>query len=188
LLVEGASDVAAAMLLGISVIGRPSNLGGRALLGELLATFPESRDILVLGERDQKDSGLWPGRNGAIQTATDLAKRLQRPIQWALPPDNSKDLRAWLIEYARRTPGSMANTFLAGLQPATVHPPPIQRAPRQQTEAEISIDDYRHEMLRLRRLSLDRPGVYLDRSGTGHGKSSVEFQFLCAELLGEVRT
>src|SRR5690606_29276885 len=107
LLVEGGSDVAATMMLELSVIGRPSNRGGVALRGKKLQTFRGERQISARGERDQKESGLWPGKDGAIHTATELAKRLNRPVDWAFPPDNTKDVRDWLNQYAVRTPEQM---------------------------------------------------------------------------------
>ena len=177
LLVEGATDVAAAMMLELSVIGRPSNRGGVALLGELLQSFDSDRDIIVLGERDQKNSGLWPGRDGAIHTATELAKRLNRSIHWALPPDNQKDLRAWVNHYARHEPALMKAPFLGGLDCRRIDPPPIQRM--QFTKiAKLPADEYRAQMRSIRLRSLDMPGIYLDRSSTGHGKSTLDFEVI----------
>ena len=115
LLVEGASDVAAAMMLGISVIGRPSNRGGVASLGEMLPTFEEHRDIIVMGERDEKESGLWPGKEGAIHTSRELSKRLMRPLHWSLPPDNAKDVREWVNCHVKHDPRQMGPLFLEGL-------------------------------------------------------------------------
>lgn len=115
LLVEGASDVAALLTVGLSVVGRPSNTGGVELLAELLRDVPSDRDIIVIGEHDRKPhellsetvrkwhksdcdgcSACWPGRFGAIKTATKLSEMLGRPIAWAFPPDEAKDARAWL--------------------------------------------------------------------------------------------
>lgn len=96
LLVEGVSDTAAGLTLGLCCIGRPSNTGGVDCLAELLAGLREDRPIIVLGERDTKDDGSWPGKTGAISTAEQLAERLNRPVAWALPPDEAKDLRSWL--------------------------------------------------------------------------------------------
>ncbi len=114
-LVEGPSDTAALMSLGLAVVGRPSNLGGVDLLAELLRAVPSDRTIVVIGEHDRKAheslspvvkkrhkpecdgcSACWPGMYGAVTTATKLAERLGRPIAWAFPPDNAKDARAWL--------------------------------------------------------------------------------------------
>ena len=115
LLVEGGSDTAALLSLGLAVVGRPSNLGGVDLLAELLRAVPSDRTIGVIGEHDRKAheslspvvkkwhkpgcdgcSACWPGQFGAVTTATKLAERLRRPIALAFPPDNAKDARAWL--------------------------------------------------------------------------------------------
>src|SRR6056297_1776264 len=85
LLVEGPTDTAALMTLGCNAIGRPSNRGGAPQLAELLQEFPDDRQLIVLGDNDQKSDGRWPGQEGAIQTAAELAKRLKRTVHWALP-------------------------------------------------------------------------------------------------------
>jgi hypothetical protein len=92
LLVEGATDVAAAVSLGLAAVGRPSNAGGVDDLAQLLRGL----DVLVVGERDQKASGQWPGRDGAAGVATRLGTEWQKAVDWVLPPDNAKDVRAWL--------------------------------------------------------------------------------------------
>lgn len=111
-LVEGPSDTAALLSLGLCVVGRPSNTGGVEHLIALLATLPSDREVIVLGENDRKRhdslkpsvkarhrancdgcSLCWPGLFGAKQTATRLAEELQRQIDIAFPPDGSKDVR-----------------------------------------------------------------------------------------------
>lgn len=92
LIVEGASDVAAACALGLAAIGRPSNRGG----AEYLATMLEGRKVLVVGEHDAKAGGAWPGRDGARVTAGRLAAEWSEPVEWTLPPEPAKDIRAWL--------------------------------------------------------------------------------------------
>src|SRR5262249_30645593 len=79
-LVEGPSDVAALLTIRLSVVGRPSNMGGAKLLTDLLFDVPLSREIIVIGERDEKPNGQWPGKEGAIRTATRLADTLERAI------------------------------------------------------------------------------------------------------------
>jgi phage/plasmid primase-like uncharacterized protein len=79
-LVEGASDTAAGMTLGLSTIGRPSARGGNEFLADLLRDVSEDRQIIVLGERDEKEDGNWPGRDGAIATAQKLATSLGRSV------------------------------------------------------------------------------------------------------------
>ena len=64
------------MTIGLSVVGRPSNCGGIALLIDLLSAFPIQRELVVIGERDEKPDGKWPGRDGAISTGTKLRAAL----------------------------------------------------------------------------------------------------------------
>lgn len=173
LLVEGASDTAALMTMGVSVIGRPSNMGGAALLSQLLAKVPAERPVIVLGENDRKPSGLWPGRLGALHTAQRLAPQLKRPIQWALPPDGAKDVRQWLQTYQCKRPQRLRELFLGGLDVETIEPPREIRIepPRGRM---MTLEEYRCEMLERRRAALRTPGIYLDRSPTGSGKSHAD--------------
>jgi hypothetical protein len=90
--VEGATDVAAALTLGIAAVGRPSNSAGAADLANLL----QGRTVVVLGERDEKPDGRWPGRDGARAVADRLSRQWKTRVDWALPPEGSKDLRDWL--------------------------------------------------------------------------------------------
>ncbi len=92
LAVEGPTDVLACLAMGVTAVGRPSDKGDTEFLAELLA----DRDVLVLGEGDLKPDGKWPGRDGAITVAGQLARRWGRPVSWALPPEGVKDVRAWL--------------------------------------------------------------------------------------------
>lgn len=117
-IVEGASDTVAGMDLGLPVIGRPSNSGGAEMLAELLADWPAERRIIVMGEYDPKSDGTWPGKLGAKSVARKLADRLKRPLQWALPPDGTKDLRAW-----RSRHGTDRDALLERLLTHTVEPP-----------------------------------------------------------------
>lgn len=112
-LVEGGSDTAAALTLGIAAIGRPSNRGGVDQLCPLLARY-RHRKIVVMGERDAKSDlfvlqsnpkhpkdcpgcqWCWPGKWGMEQVARLLATRLQRAIVMRLPCHRAKDLRSWL--------------------------------------------------------------------------------------------
>jgi hypothetical protein len=99
LIVEGPSDVAAAMTMGICAVGRPNNMGG----AELLATFnrrgvADDVFVVVLGENDRKPTGLWPGREGALHVAGHMARLLGKRMAWAMPPEGVKDLREWMWE------------------------------------------------------------------------------------------
>lgn len=117
LIVEGGTDTAAGLTMGFATIGRPSARGGIAHLAELLAAISADRQVIVLGENDEKENGDWPGRDGAIAIATKLAERLDRPIEWALPPDDAKDLRVWFADL-----GEKPDAFLDRLTTSTVEP------------------------------------------------------------------
>ena len=92
---EGPSDWATLVAMGLATVARPSNTGGIEQLAELLAVVPADRPIIVCGENDRKSDGRWPGLEGAGATAERLAKRLRRPILCVLPPEGTKDIRAW---------------------------------------------------------------------------------------------
>ncbi|MEO2161696.1 MAG: AAA family ATPase, partial [bacterium] len=73
-------------------MGRPSNYAGVDDIAILL----HGREVLVVGERDGKPDGSWPGRDGAMKTAGALASRWGCDVGYALPPKGAKDLRAYL--------------------------------------------------------------------------------------------
>lgn len=93
LIVEGASDTAACLTLGLSAVGRASNRSATHL-AELLA----GRKVLVVGENDKKPDGSWPGRDGAVAVANSLVKSWGKSVSWALPPECAKDIRDWLSQ------------------------------------------------------------------------------------------
>ncbi|MGK0482456.1 MAG: hypothetical protein ACJAQ3_002436 [Planctomycetota bacterium] len=92
LIVEGASDVATCLTLGLPAVGRPSNSAGAKDLAKLL----RGREVLVVGENDEKPDGRWPGRDGAVSVAEQLADSWGRTVLWTLPSSGTKDVRAWL--------------------------------------------------------------------------------------------
>lgn len=113
-IVEGGSDVAAGLTLGLCAIGRPSNTGGVDYLVKMLGRHRDRR-IVVLGERDRKPHDelkpkarsrhdpkcrycmhCYPGMAGAVHVSGALRKRLSRKVEWRMPPDKAKDLRSWL--------------------------------------------------------------------------------------------
>jgi hypothetical protein len=98
LIVEGPTDVAAAMTMGLCAVGRPNNLGGWELLGPLIQQRAQTRGTLcvTLGENDQKEDGHWPGKDGAVHIASQLMRFLLRGMPWCMPPEGVKDLRDWL--------------------------------------------------------------------------------------------
>lgn len=98
LIVEGPSDVAACRSMGLTAVGRPNNSGGVQDLSALLL----GRAAIVVGERDQKPDGRWPGRDGAVGVASKLAEAWRTDdVSWSLPPEGAKDVRAWLQERVR---------------------------------------------------------------------------------------
>ena len=112
LVVEGASDVAACVALGLPAVGRPSNITGAGDLADLLDGVD---DVLIVGERDAKEGGAWPGRDGAKKVAEQLAGRWGEPVVWTLPPEGSKDVRAWYGCHA----GEGAAALVEALKAAT---------------------------------------------------------------------
>ena len=105
--VEGFSDTAALIDMGLVGVGRPSNLACMDMLRDLVRTRP----LLILGENDRKPDGREPGREGMIATF-QTCKSACRDITMVMPPENVKDLRAWknvhgltkaqLLEYAEK--------------------------------------------------------------------------------------
>lgn len=93
---EGVSDTAVLLNLGLCAIGRPSATGGADHLVELLRNCPEDKEIVVLGENDEKDDGMWPGREGATKVAAKLQRELGRTVKIAMPPDGHKDVRDYV--------------------------------------------------------------------------------------------
>jgi hypothetical protein len=161
------------MSIGLAVVGRPSNLAGVGLLIDLLFDIPAHREIVVVAERDKKDDGNWPGRDGAISVATQLAEALDRPIPWALPPDDSKDARAWLQSMPPLLPERLADLFATGLERSVISPPATLETEAPPLTA-VEVDAWREAMLLSRIQSLSNPGQYLDASPTGSGKSWVD--------------
>ncbi|MBN1461018.1 MAG: AAA family ATPase, partial [Armatimonadetes bacterium] len=99
LIVEGASDVAACLTLGLAAVGRPSNKGGVDELAQLLGDRLKGRDVLVVGENDADwKTGKWPGHEGAVHVAAELTERLGKDVKWTLPPPSPKDVREVLGE------------------------------------------------------------------------------------------
>jgi putative DNA primase/helicase len=94
LIVEGASDVAAAMDMGFVAVGRPSAQGGIQLLPDLI----RGRQCIIVGENDQKKDGKCPGREGMYATF-DGIKRAAKGVRMVMPPPNIKDLRAWRAKH-----------------------------------------------------------------------------------------
>ena len=87
LIVEGASDVLAALDLGLTAIGRPSAKGGMVELKEMPLA---GQKIWIIGEND---SGT--GKAGMQKTQVNIAY-LSKDIVCVMPPEGVKDLRQWV--------------------------------------------------------------------------------------------
>ena len=123
LIVEGASDVAACIGLGIAAVGRPSNRGGASDLADLLDGMD---DVLVVGERDAKEGGAWPGRDGAKAVASQLAGRWKEPVRWTLPPIDAKDIRDWRAANPDADAAVLVGALKAAAKEAKPGKPPKQ--------------------------------------------------------------
>lgn len=128
--VEGASDVAAGLSMGLDVVGRPSATGGAEHLAELL----KDRHVVIVAEND------GPGQQGAKAIAGKLVGQVQT-LRILSPPRPHKDLRQWYAavggsdksdlllaaaeadEYVAAEPGSRSRANLLRLsdvEPTTV--------------------------------------------------------------------
>jgi hypothetical protein len=130
--VEGPTDALAMTHAGLACVGRPSNVGGVALLIDLLRDLQPDREVVVVGEFDPKGDGRWPGRDGAVAVASGLRDALPgRQVRAVLPPERTKDARAWLTDPARGGvlwPERGAE-FAAGLVPVAGSINVIRRTP-----------------------------------------------------------
>jgi len=178
LLVEGASDTAAAITMGLAAVGRPSNRGGIEHLAQLLRDVPADRPIVVVGERDQKPDGNWPGRDGAVSTATQLAKALHRAILWAMPPDLAKDTREFLRTVQGMTDAApqrigqgLVDALLHDAETITGAAAPIQESVIGPVGPARSLAEWRQDAAAAHQRAVAIPGLHLDRSPTGSGKT-----------------
>lgn len=90
-IVEGQSDTAAGLTIGILAIGRPSASGG----GEYLCAVLKDRHVCVIVENDE--AGKLGGNRIAARLATECAS-----VRVITPPQGLKDLRRWVIAGASR--------------------------------------------------------------------------------------
>jgi putative DNA primase/helicase len=127
--VEGLGDALALHLLGIAAVGRPDADSCVDAVAATIDRLAPGRPVVVVGERDQKPGGKWPGRDGAKRFAERLATMLNRPTAWALPPESYKDARDYVSKStAVGTPiESIRESFLQAVQltyKATSYSPP----------------------------------------------------------------
>jgi hypothetical protein len=124
-LVEGASDTIALHAMGLTAIGRPSNLGGADIIARFLGEGIDlaGRDIVVLGENDLKPDGKWPGKDGANSTARQIKDALpDTKVAVAMAPEGSKDVRDWFRANWKpaTSPKNLGPTFVRELIRRTV--------------------------------------------------------------------
>ncbi|MCA9312357.1 MAG: hypothetical protein KDA21_14180, partial [Phycisphaerales bacterium] len=94
--VEGASDVAAGLTVGMPVIGRPSASAG----AEDLAMLLEGYDVFVVAERDG-DEERSPGLEGALRVQRVMREQGAESVEVVRMPAAFKDLRTWLNSLQR---------------------------------------------------------------------------------------
>ena len=87
-IVEGATDVAAAMDISLVAIGRPSNLGCLDRLTQLVA----GREVVIIGENDA-----GAGTEG-MERAFEVLRPHAKEITKLLPLEGVKDLRQWISQ------------------------------------------------------------------------------------------
>jgi hypothetical protein len=176
LLVEGASDTAAAYSMGLAAVGRPSCTGGVEYLAEMLRDVPTSRPIIVIGENDERDGKIpgqkiSPGKNGAILTAKRLVEEMGREVAWAMPPAGAKDTREYLRQEGRQAGPRFIEAILAGA--TTIRPDDIDEVERMQSRgAARGLDEWRRESRENKIAALGEPGWYVDCGDVGTGKST----------------
>jgi hypothetical protein len=173
-LVEGATDTAALVAIGLAAVGRPGSAGGVKHLVPLLEKIPAERKIVVVGDNDSKSK---VGRDGAIETAKKLSERLGRPIYWTLPPIGYKDSRQWVMAESLNIRGKQGlsplgrryiELLLARCE--RIEPRPFEKF-AEQTGKYVQLVDWRAQLAIARRKSVGRHGLYFDGSPTRAGKS-----------------
>lgn len=118
---EGASDTITLLSMGLCAVGRPNDKAGVHHMVELLRHAPAGRRIVIVAENDRKESGRWPGREGAEHVARQLAVALDRVVYVALPPNGYKDAREFAVANQRTSLVDLGNLFLEHAQ-ATAEP------------------------------------------------------------------
>lgn len=87
-MVEGPTDAAAALTLGLNAVGRPNCSGGTDSLRNI-ARWIQPKEVVIIADADP------PGQAGAKRLAAALAA-LTPIVRVVTPPEGIKDLRMWL--------------------------------------------------------------------------------------------
>lgn len=113
--VEGGTDTAALLSIGVLAIGRPSCVGGGRIVAELLRKILGTKTpVVVVAENDFKPDrvGLngcqgkecdgcmqcWPGLAGARAVAKTIGQAIRRKT-WICSIPNAKDSREWVQKH-----------------------------------------------------------------------------------------
>ncbi len=95
IVVEGQTDMLTATDLGFVSVGRPNNLAGQGLLKALLY----GRTVIIVGENDPPDKhGRIPGVEG-MEATFETLYNAKCDVTRILPPEGSKDFRAWVTRF-----------------------------------------------------------------------------------------
>jgi hypothetical protein len=170
LIVEGATDVAALETLGLAAVGRPSNTSG----GKDLAGMLRGRAAIVVGERDQKPDGSWPGRDGAARVAGVMASTWKRPVPHSLPPIGSKDVREWVRSQVPdltndEARSAASESLVAALRAGVETAEPRQEPSQAELLVQLALERYRigrDNNGEAFAVELDGPNIALMFSGT----------------------
>jgi putative DNA primase/helicase len=94
IIVEGMTDAATVLDMGLVAVGRPSNLACLNMLSDLV----RGRPAIIVGENDQVNplTGQRPGWEG-MTAAYQTLKHVCRSAKMVLPPEEFKDLRQWRL-------------------------------------------------------------------------------------------
>lgn len=102
LAVEGPTDVAACLTMGIAAVGRPNDTGGGVEIARMLGRLQVPCQLVVLVENDRKPDGSWKGQAGALRCHRNLLDALggklpERQIGLKYMPEGAKDPREFLL-------------------------------------------------------------------------------------------
>ncbi len=123
---EGVTDVLALTAAGLAAVGRASvSINPDILIGFINKHVPKGRQIVWIGENDQKPNGDWPGLKSR-GLAVRLAAATGRPIHFALSPGTEKDPRAWLTKLVGDGCqwDEVGQRFVECIKPELIEPPP----------------------------------------------------------------
>lgn len=152
-IVEGMSDAAAGIEIGVDIVGRPSCTGGVTHLSALL----KDRHVCILAENDDA------GRDGAKSVAEGIYPAVAS-VRIVSPPEGAKDLREW-----HATPAGPDRDELLALA-RSVDPMPEPGKPKERrliVRKSDTIDDDGTSYLWRRRFAKGALNIVFSRPGAG---------------------